>query len=41
MTDQNPEPVNKAAEEKTLGAPGVPLYGGYVLENEQSVVFSD
>jgi len=40
LTDQNPEPVNKAAEEKTLGAPGVPLYGGYVLENESSAALT-
>lgn len=37
MTEsRDQEPIEKAAEERTIGAPGTPLYGGYVLENETS-----
>ena len=30
------QPVKKGSPKETLGAPGVPLYGGYILEDEQS-----
>lgn len=35
-SNKRSQPVQKAGEQKTIGAPGVPLYGGYILEDETS-----